>query len=504
MIPVRWLDAHPLCWDQALLDEMLPAETPRQTVVVPARYHTPGDVDPADVAILTSDEESIFPWRELRAPLVWIQTPRPDIHAGHDRFWPLGWPADTRALLGQLQGDGPVDPTGDWWFAGQVNHRRRQEAVAAMRAVDPANVVETPGFTQGAARDRYLATLAAVKAAPCPSGPKTPDTFRVWEALEAGVVPIADGRCPAGVDGYWPFTYGQVPFPIIDDWANLPDVLAVELDRWPANANRCFAWWQLHKRTLRRQLLDDVGCSDQRPVTVLIPTSPIPTHPDTSIIETTVASVRHWLPDADIIIMCDGVRTEQEHHRGRYEAYLRRLLWLCQWRWQGVTPIVFDDFQHQANMTRVTLGHVDTPAVLFVEHDTPLVTDWLIDWPALFDAVGDQLDVIRLHHEAVIVGSHRPLMVDKTPIDFAGAPILRTTQWSQRPHLAAAGYYRRILDDHFPTSGRTMIEDKMHSVAQVEGWHAHRIGLYAPGENLKRSWHLDGRGDDPKFECRFT
>ena len=32
---------------------------------------------------------------------------------------------------------------------------------------------------------------------PCPSGPATPDSFRLWEALEAGCVPIADGYAPA-------------------------------------------------------------------------------------------------------------------------------------------------------------------------------------------------------------------------------------------------------------------------------------------------------------------
>lgn len=544
MIPVIWLDHHIWCWDQVLVDHVLRGNTwagmhPTTTdvdheasgamahayrngavVVVPARYHTAADVNrliaPLDwaVVILTSDEESTFPWREVTHPNMrrWIMTPRPELHAGHVRFLGEGWPTDTPTILAGYTAEHLARPL-DWFFAGQVNHPRRKACVRALASMTGGRLVQTEGFTQGLTRDLYLRAMASAKVIPCPSGPATPDSFRAYEALEAGCVPIVDGSCPAGVDGYWPFTFGLVPFPVIDDWASLPTVMAETLADWPAITNRCSAWWQRYKRDLAVRISDDItAVSGLRPpidtvdqaVTVLIPTSPIPAHPDTSVIEATIDSVRDHLPSAEIIVMCDGVRPEQASRTADYEEYQRRLLWLCDHRWTHVTPVRSEAHQHQANLTRAALEFVRTPCVLFVEHDTPLVTDEPIDWQSIIAAVrSGEVNMIRLHHEAVILEPHRPLMIDQTPIRIAGCPLLRTVQWSQRPHVASTDYYRRVIDEHFPTTSRTMIEDKLHSVCQVEPWSSNRVAIYAPGTNLKRSLHLDGRGADPKFEMAF-
>jgi hypothetical protein len=32
------------------------------------------------------------------------------------------------------------------------------------------------------------------------------------------------------------------------------------------------------------------------------------------------------------------------------------------------------------------------------------------------------------------------------------------------------------------------------------GWYNWRLWIYTPEGNIKRSYHLDGRGGDPKFE----
>jgi hypothetical protein len=114
------------------------------------------------------------------------------------------------------------------------------------------------------------------------------------------------------------------------------------------------------------------------------------------------------------------------------------------------------------------------------------------------------LDVVRFHHESHILDDHQHLMLDETPNVLGGLlPVYRTSQWSQRPHVARVDYYTRIIDTYFPKTCNTMIEDKMHSVCQDRAWQANRLAVYAPGPNIKRSLHTDGRGDDPKFDMRF-
>ena len=83
-------------------------------------------------------------------------------------------------------------------------------------------------------------------------------------------------------------------------------------------------------------------------------------------------------------------------------------------------------------------------------------------------------------------------------------PVIRTNQWSRRPHVSRVDYYRRLLDDYFPTTGRTMIEDLAYSVVQRYPWRYNRLALYAPGPNMKRSLNLDGREDDPKYDMKFA
>lgn len=556
-VPVLWVSYHDGTpargyWDQGVIERLLQGKLWKPVVghtfasedewtegmadgavvVLPARHHA-SDVErlnqdlsrlPWVLLLLTGDEEHVFPVDQLkhRRMLVYEMTPRPGSSA--DRYLPNGWPQQAQDLLPTYAIEARDRPF-DWYFAGQVTHSRRHECVQQLRDLkQPSGVlIETGGFTQGLPQPLYYSNMASAKVVPCPSGPMTPDTFRLYEALEAGCLPIADSRTPNDAEptGYWQQLFGEeVPFPVVDDWGALPGLIEYHRDVWPSTANRAFAWWQGYKRRLTYQMHDDInqlagGDAMNRAstlldrVTVLIPTSPIPSHPSTSVIETTIQSVRERLPNAEIIIMLDGVREEQEERRQDYEEYQRRLLWKCNHEWVNVLPLRFEEHHHQVAMTRTALKFVKTPAVLFVEHDTPLCEG--IPFEGLVSAVeAGTADVVRLHHEALILDDHRHMMLDQEPVDIGGVPMMRTAQWSQRPHVASTDFYRRILDDHFGANARTMIEDKMHGVVAnayitrgKAGWQDYKLWIYAPEGDMKRSYHLDGRDNDPKYEMNF-
>ena len=105
-------------------------------------------------------------------------------------------------------------------------------------------------------------------------------------------------------------------------------------------------------------------------ITCLISTSPIERHPDTRMILETLQSVRERLPLSEILVMVDGVRPEQEHYTERYDEYKARLLGDVD-QMPLVDLVVFDTFQHQANMARRALAMATTGLILYVEHDTP-------------------------------------------------------------------------------------------------------------------------------------
>jgi hypothetical protein len=533
-IDVEWMHGSGW-WDQGLVARLLSGEEwppggyrfdhytePMQergggVLVVPGRFVAVADVQaridgmPWVLVVVTSDEESTFSWWELRHPAMrlWVQTADRD---GADVYLGEGFAADYPEML---QGEA-LPPVHDWSFAGQVTHARRQEAAAAMRTMPNGELVETDRFLddeRGLDRESYVHLLATTKVVPCPSGPETPDTFRGWEALEAGALPIFDERTPRDDrPDYWRRLIGDAPIPRISTWSSLPEVVERLLEGWPANAARAQAWWLEHKRnlalTLEEHLAELAGPAAvtdlEQAVTVVIPTSPIPSHPSLDVIAATIDSVRWHLPHAEVIVVADGVRSEQQHLAGAYAEYQRQLVYACAHRWRNVLPILLEHHHHQAGATKVALERVRTPLVLYVEHDTPLTVHEPIPWGDLARAVlGGAVNSVRFHHEAHVLADHEYLMIDRTPIVVEGVPLLRTIQWSQRPHLASTGWYRELLRRWFPETARTMIEDKMHSVAQQRRWDDVRLALYAPAGDMKRSLHLDGRGDEPKFDMVY-
>lgn len=235
-------------------------------------------------------------------------------------------------------------------------------------------------------------------------------------------------------------------------------------------------------------------------ITVLVVTSPTDSDPAPAILTATLDSIRVQLPDAPILVGGDGVRDEQAHLTGRYEEKVTAVARQTA-RWAPIEFYRLIRFGHQANVTRLLLSYVDTPLVLFVEHDTPLTG--LIDWEncAAVVAAG-AVESIRFHYGTAIDPEHLHMMhAGGDPAIVGGVPLVRTWQWSQRPHLARADWYRGILARYFAPESRTYIEEVMHGVAQHE---RRNLAIYAPPGNYLRSLDSDGRKGGPTFPCRFA
>ena len=236
-------------------------------------------------------------------------------------------------------------------------------------------------------------------------------------------------------------------------------------------------------------------------LSVLISSSPIQSHPSTSIIEETIASVRYHLPDAPIYVMLDGVRKEQKARATAYLEYLQRLAAWAIFHAKNIKLVPFPDFHHQAVMTMQTLELVKTPQILFVEHDTPLV-DAPIDWDMLIEMIkNDTTNHIRLHYDDQIHPEHQHMMRGKlTP------NLIKCVQFHQRPHLAGTQWYRELLAANFTERSRTFIEDVVYSPVSCAPWEEYKLCIYDPegtGRNMKRSRDLNGRGSEQKYSMEF-
>lgn len=513
-------------WDFAYLDELLapfeseeirsvPADLKFGIFVIPARSHADADTVmklrrqlarvKRKVIFFMGDEERIFPVHLFMSPytVIWVQNPRPATD-GTYRLLGCGYTPHVYALNSEI----PIK-IDDFFFSGQITHARREEMAKHLRDKKNGTLIETVGFTQGVPQADYCELMAAAKVVPCPSGPETPDTFRLFEALELGCVPIADTEtAKMNWSGFWEWLFsGPVPFPLISNYESLPGYIDDCVAKYPVLNNRVQSWWFRQKAKMSHFLADDIaqvsGQETRHPITVIVPVSPIPSHPSIDILEETISTIRHHLPHSEIILTFDGVRPEQESEKSDYEEHIRRALWRSR-SWGKITPFIFDTHIHQSGMMRIALENVKTPLVMYVEQDTPIVTDEPIDWELIQEAIlSGKSNVVRLHHEGIIPAEHKDLMIG-TPENG----LLKTVQWSQRPHIASTAFYRRIMAEHFSDKACCFIEDLVHgrlmeafNIDGVMGWEQWRTHIYFPSEsNIKRSYHTNGRAGSHKYD----
>lgn len=208
------------------------------------------------LAFRVSDEYDRFDIDRVRHSNLrwWVQTPHVDKDYGDARLFGCGFPPHFNELP-----DRPNKYT-DVFLAAQNTHERRHLAFEALKRCEfSKNLIPTPGFTQGISKERYVEAMCNTKAAPCPSGVFSPDSFRLYEALEAGAVPLADDVSPAyDSRGYWSRLFPDAPFPIYTDPDELPLLVSDVKYHFPEMNNRVSEWWAQQKQRYAEWLVEDL------------------------------------------------------------------------------------------------------------------------------------------------------------------------------------------------------------------------------------------------------
>ena len=225
-------------------------------------------------------------------------------------------------------------------------------------------------------------------------------------------------------------------------------------------------------------------------LTILIPTSPIPSHPSTDIIDETISGIRLYFPTARIIVMCDGVRASVEHRRGQYQEYLRNLS--AKYVGDRIEFCYFNDPTQQAWMTREVLKTVVTTSlVLFNEHDACLRAYPPIQWGTIFRLLQTEYaNLVRFYHWDRIWHEHEYLM--REHFIYEDVEFVQTVQFSGWPFVAKKEYLQKILTDHFAPTERKMIETGLYGPIASAPWEQNKMVIYYP-ENADTFVHRNGR-----------
>lgn len=226
-------------------------------------------------------------------------------------------------------------------------------------------------------------------------------------------------------------------------------------------------------------------------VTVIIPTSPRPTHPDPTILDSTVASVRAALPDAPIIITCDGI-PDPDYSRQLASAY-SGFKTCIHGRYDNATVLEFDQHSQQSGMLGRALELVQTRLILYCEDD------WLIFQGIEWDELGTIItsgyaNYIRLYANCRIHPMHEGMMLERV-IWQEKIPLVKTLQFSANPHLASTEWYRTAILPRC-VGKIEAIENIMHSpCACGPDWGRWKLCIYNPMNmgSMQCVRHLDGR-----------
>lgn len=234
------------------------------------------------------------------------------------------------------------------------------------------------------------------------------------------------------------------------------------------------------------------------PFTVLIPASPVPSHPQTVLVERAIRSLG-LLQSAgrpEVIICHDPPRPSADARTVTdFERYLRRLERKAR-SWPGTRIVVAPEWGNLTGNLRHGLSFVRTEFVLILQHDFYFVRE--VDMDALVRAMrsNPQLKYVRFNKR-----SNLPRRADGRSderISFfqeethGGIALCRTLSWSDIPHICRVDYYRDVV---FPLVGTSKTFPEAVCNPLVNRSTHETFGTYIWGElgSPKAVGHANGR-----------
>jgi hypothetical protein len=152
----------------------------------------------------------------------------------------------------------PVKPASSrryiWSFMGDMNKGTRQKMLEELRKLGSGfeHLISGWNSADSLPIEKYREVMDDTIFVPCPAGWGNLDSFRVYEALEAGCIPVLEKR---DYD-YFNRLLGENPLPTVSDWAGVSSILQQLSggDRWETHRSMCANWWEQYKKTLQARV----------------------------------------------------------------------------------------------------------------------------------------------------------------------------------------------------------------------------------------------------------
>ena len=129
-----------------------------------------------------------------------------------------------------------------WCFFGTQHKSSRHDMNFQLKEIKPNFVNRTDKFAdkeKSMGVDDMIKILSDTNFVPCPAGFYHPESYRIYEALQCGAIPIVES-----VYNYFDKTYPNNPFIKIKKWSEAKEII----DNWSHDKilqkrKECFDWW---------------------------------------------------------------------------------------------------------------------------------------------------------------------------------------------------------------------------------------------------------------------
>ncbi|WP_353432646.1 exostosin family protein [Polynucleobacter sp. MWH-UH23A] len=147
--------------------------------------------------------------------------------------------------------------------SNSYNNERKKFSDSAASCQPLLNLLGSTGFSNGYNVGLYSATMEDSIFTPCPAG-NSPETIRLYDALECGCIPISLNhdflRSPQALAAI-----GAPPFPILENWSDLPDFLKLQKDLLACDPEKinvlqknCVNWWTDYKKYINSTIANEL------------------------------------------------------------------------------------------------------------------------------------------------------------------------------------------------------------------------------------------------------
>ena len=163
---------------------------------------------------------------------------------------PLGYKSGTSIK------EKPVKRKYKWTFIGTPHKSSRHDLLFQLSDIKPSFLHKTNRFNEKIIEvNKMSQILSSTEFIPCPNGFVHPETYRLYEALECGCIPIVENAYK-----YYDRLFPNNPFLKIDKWVEIKPVIKEWKDEQiKKKSKECEMWWLRFKKQLQESMKNKIN-----------------------------------------------------------------------------------------------------------------------------------------------------------------------------------------------------------------------------------------------------